>query len=191
MAIDGCLRGSRRSHNQKEETIRDTNKRFGIVSTDKLLKLECNDGWVEVHDERREFHEGKNTLVTNNHSEGLEQGHRTSSQKMLDRRLAELEIQLEVMEEFVQRNMEDQRYGWILQRKGIKWIQLQRILNYKERVQLKEALREAKLQQRKSVEKEALKPCDFKANDWCMYVGVTSLDYVGQSLRTFTPIKER
>ena len=50
--------------------------------------------------------------------------------------------------------MEDQRYGWILHRKGIKWIQLQRRLKYEVRVQLKEVVREAELQQRKSVEEE-------------------------------------
>ena len=34
--------------------------------------------------------------------------------------LAKIKVQLEVMREFVQRNMEDQRYGWVIHRKIIK-----------------------------------------------------------------------
>jgi hypothetical protein len=104
MTIDGCLRGSRRSHNQKRETSRDASRR--------------------------------------------------SSQEKLDRELVEIKVQLEVMEEFVQRNMEEQRYGWVLRRKRIKWIQLKRRLMYDTRVQLEEELREAELQQRMCAEEE-------------------------------------
>ena len=58
------------------------------------------------------------------------------------------------MREFVQRNMEDQRYGWVLQRKRIKWIQLQRRLKYDTRVQLEEELRGAELHHRFDAEEE-------------------------------------
>ena len=68
--------------------------------------------------------------------------------------MAEIKVQLEVMREFVQRNMEDQRYGWVLQRKRIKWIQLQRRLKYDTRVPLEEEHRGAELQQRMFVEEE-------------------------------------
>jgi hypothetical protein len=77
--------------------------RLGVVSTDKLMESA---------------------------NEGSKKGHRRSSQENLDRELAEIKVQLEVMREFVQRNMEDQRYCWVLQRKRIKWIQLQRRLKY-------------------------------------------------------------
>ena len=75
MTIDGCLRVSRRSHNQKRETNRDASRgpsmrRFGVVATDKLLKSACSDGLVVVHDEKRGFHERKKTVAINNHSEG-------------------------------------------------------------------------------------------------------------------------
>jgi hypothetical protein len=244
MTIDGYLRGSRRSHNQKRETNRDASRgpsmrRLGVVSTDKLLKSSCSDGLVVVHDEQRGVHERKKTVVVDNHSEGSEKGHRRSSQEKIDRELAEIKVQLEVMREFVQRNMEDQRYGWVLQRKRIKWIQLQRRLKYDTRVQLEEELRGVELQQRMCVEeevylcepeqgsvlgessdededmrlddgfmdpwkdenqleelmfettKEALKPYDFETNKWCMYTGFTGSNYVGQSLRTVTQVKEK
>ena len=93
-----------------------------MVSIDKLMESSCSDGLVVVHDEQRGFHEGKNIVVVDNHSEGSEKGHRRSNQEKLDRELAEIKVQLEVMIEFVQRNMEDHRYGWVLQRKRIKWI---------------------------------------------------------------------
>jgi hypothetical protein len=50
--------------------------------------------------------------------------------------------------------MEDHRYGWVLQRKRIKWIQLQRRLKYDTRVQLEEELRGVELQQRLCAEEE-------------------------------------
>ena len=55
MTIDGYLRGSRRSHNQKRETNRDTSRRpsmrrLGVVSTNNFLKSSCSDGLVVVHD---------------------------------------------------------------------------------------------------------------------------------------------
>ena len=77
-------------------------------------------------------------MVADNHSEGSEKGHRRSSQENLDREFVEIKVQLEVMRYFVQRNMEDQRYGWVLQRKILKWIQLQRILKNDTIFQLEE-----------------------------------------------------
>ena len=44
--------------------------------------------------------------------------------------------------------MEGQRYGWVLQRKRIKWIELQRGLKYDTRVQLEEELKGAELHHR-------------------------------------------
>ena len=76
MTIDGNLRDSRRSHNQKIETSRDASRRpsmerIGMVSTYKLMESACSDGLVVVHDEQRGVHEGKKTMVVDNHSEGL------------------------------------------------------------------------------------------------------------------------
>ena len=81
MTIDGYLRGSRRSHNQKRETSRDASRgprmrRFGVVSTDKLLKSACSDGLVVVHDEQRGIHDRENIVGADNYSEGSEKGHR-------------------------------------------------------------------------------------------------------------------
>ena len=106
MAIDGYLRDSRRSHNQKRETNRDASRRpsmgrLGVVYMDKLMESACSDGLVVVHDEQRGVHEGKKTAVADNHSEGSEKGHRRSSQEKLDRELAEIKVQLEVMRDFV------------------------------------------------------------------------------------------
>ena len=74
MTIYGYLRGSRRSHNQKRETNRDASRgpstrRFGVVSTDKLLKSACSDGLVVVHVEHRGVHEVKKIVVADNNSE--------------------------------------------------------------------------------------------------------------------------
>ena len=75
MTINGYPRGSRRSHNQKRETIRDASRRpsmrrLGVVSTDKLLESTCSNGLVVVHVEQRRVHERKNTAVVDSHSEG-------------------------------------------------------------------------------------------------------------------------
>ena len=58
MTIDGYLRDSRRSHNQKRETNKDASRRpsmerLVVVSTDKLMESACSDGLVVVHDEQR------------------------------------------------------------------------------------------------------------------------------------------
>ena len=82
-------------------------------------------------------------MVADNHSEGSKKSHRRLSQKKIDKELTEIKVQMEVMRKFVQRNMEDQRYGWVFHRKRIKWIQLQRRLKYDTRVQLEEELRGA------------------------------------------------
>jgi hypothetical protein len=54
-------------------------RRLGVVSTDKLLKSACSDGIVIVHDEERGVHEREKIVAADNHSEGLEKGHRRSS----------------------------------------------------------------------------------------------------------------
>jgi len=56
-----------------------------------------------------------------------------------------MKVQLEVMREFVQRNMEDHGYGWILQKKRVKWNLLQDKLRHKASAQLKEELRRVEL----------------------------------------------
>ena len=58
MTIDGNLRDSRRSHNQKRETSKDASRRpsmgrLGVISMDKLMELACSDGLVVVHYEQR------------------------------------------------------------------------------------------------------------------------------------------
>jgi len=96
-------------------------ERLGVVSKDRLMGSSCRDGWFAVHDEQRRVHEGKNTLVVDSHSKGYKRYYERSSKNKLDRKLAKMKVQLEVMTKFIQRNMVNQRYGWVLHKKIIKW----------------------------------------------------------------------
>ena len=60
-------------------------------------------------------------MATDGHNKSLRRGHKISSEDEFDRELVEMKIQLDFLREFIQRNMEDHIYGWILKRKRIKW----------------------------------------------------------------------
>ena len=64
----------------------------------------------------------------------------TLSQDRLDKRLAEIEVQLEMLEELLLRGKEDQRYRWILPKK-VKWHMLQVKLKNRFNAKLREAFR--------------------------------------------------
>ena len=72
----------------------------------------------------------------------------------LDRELAEIKVQLEVLREFIQGSMEHQRYDWVLRKKIFKWSQLQSRLGSDTRIQLEEELRGAELQNRMCAQEE-------------------------------------
>lgn len=97
---------------------------LSMVFEDKLMESACRDGLVADHNEQGEAHGRGKTMITENHSKGSKKCYEKWSQDKLDKRLAEIELQLEIFEELLQRNGEDQRYGWILSKK-VKWHTLQ------------------------------------------------------------------
>ena len=97
---------------------------LSMVFEDKLMESACGDGLVAAHNEQGKAHRRRENMIIENHSKGSERGHGRLSQDRLDRRLAEIEVQLEMMEELLQGDKEDQRYGWILPKK-VKWHMLQ------------------------------------------------------------------
>ena len=97
---------------------------LSMVFKDKLIESACRGGLVADHNEQGEAHGRRKTMTTKNHSKGSNKCYEKWSQDRLDKRLAEIELQLEIFEELLQRNGEDQRYGWILPKK-VKWHTLQ------------------------------------------------------------------
>lgn len=102
ITTDGYLKGSEISHKQKKEISRDASRRLsmerlGVVSKDRLMGSTCRDGWFAVRDEQRRVHEGKNTLATDSHSKGSKREYERSSKNKLDRGLANMQVQLEVI----------------------------------------------------------------------------------------------
>jgi len=63
-------------------------------------------------------------MATDSHSKVSKGYYERSSKNKLDRELAEIKMQLEVLREFIQGNMEHQRYDWVLRKKRVKWSQL-------------------------------------------------------------------
>lgn len=82
-------------------------------------------------------------MITKSHSKGSDKCHKMLSQDRLDRRLAEIEVQLEMLEELLQKGEEDQRYGWILPKK-VRWHMLQMKLKRRFNVKLREAFKVTK-----------------------------------------------
>jgi hypothetical protein len=113
---------------------------LSMVFKDKLIESACRDGLVADHNEQGEAHGRRKTMITENHSKSSEKCHEKLSQDRLDKRLAEIEVQLEIFEELLQRNGEDQRYGWILPKK-VKWHTLQVKLKNKDNTKMRGALR--------------------------------------------------
>jgi hypothetical protein len=52
-----------------------------------------------AHNEQGKSHGRRKTMITEDHRKGSKRGHEISSQDRFDRRLAEIEVQLEVLEE--------------------------------------------------------------------------------------------
>jgi hypothetical protein len=113
---------------------------LSMVFKDKLIESACRDGLVADHNEQGEAHERGKTMITKNHNTGSKKCYEKWSQDRLDKRLAEIELQLEIFEELLQRNGEDQRYGWILPKK-VKWHTLQVKLKNKFNTKIRRALR--------------------------------------------------
>ena len=112
MTTDGYLKGSKRSHNQKKEISRDASRRLGwenigVVSTNRLMESYCRDGLFVVRYEQIGFHEGNKTMATDSHSKGSKRDYERSSKNKLDREIAEVKVQLEMMRESIQRDMEN------------------------------------------------------------------------------------
>jgi hypothetical protein len=113
---------------------------LSMVFKDKLIESACRDGLVADHNEQGEAHERGKTMITKNHNTGSKKCYEKWSQDRLDKRLAEIELQLEIFEELLQRNGEDQRYGWILPKK-VKWHTLQVKLKDRFNTKMRGALR--------------------------------------------------
>ena len=113
---------------------------LSMVFKDKLMESACRDGLVADHNEQGEAHGRGKTMITENHSKGSKKCYEKWSQDRLDKRLAEIELQLEIFEELLQRNGEDQRYGWILSKK-VKWHTLQVKLKDRFNTKVRGALR--------------------------------------------------
>ena len=69
---------------------------------------------VAAYNEQAEAHRRRKTMTTENHSKFSEECHETLSLDQLEKRLAEIEVQLEMLEELLHKNEEYQRYGWTL-----------------------------------------------------------------------------
>jgi len=89
-------------------------KELSLVFEDKLIESACRDGLFAAYNEQGEAHRRRKTMITEKHSKGSEKCHEMLSQDRLDKRLAEIEVQLEMLEELLLRGKEDQRYGWTL-----------------------------------------------------------------------------
>jgi hypothetical protein len=141
------------------------------------------------------------------------------SDEEFDREFNEIKVQLNILMELLQKSEEYHRYGWILQKKRVKWSFLQSRLRHKTSVQPKEELKRVELQHKicageegylcepeqgpilgessdddedmglvdglmnpledenklrelmSETTEEAIRPYDFKINDWCVVGG--------------------
>ena len=105
-----------------------------VISKDRLIESTYEYGLFASHNRKRGSHEGKKTMATDGHSKGSKRSHKISNGDEFDRELAKMKVQIEMMREFIQRSVEDKRYGWILQKKRVKWNWLQSRLRHKESV---------------------------------------------------------
>ena len=113
---------------------------ISMVFEDKLIESCCGDVLVAAYNEQGESHRRRKTMTTENHSKGSEKCHQTLSQDRLDKRLAKIEVHLEILEELLLRGKEYQRYGWIFPNK-LKWRMLQVKLKNRFNANLREAFR--------------------------------------------------
>ena len=93
-------------------------------------------------------------MAIDSHSKGSKGYYERSSKNKIDRELAEINVQLEVLRELIQGNVEHQKYDWVLQKKRVKWHQLQSRLRSNTRIQLEEELRGVELHHRMCAEEE-------------------------------------
>ncbi len=82
-----------------------------MVFKDKLIESTYDNGLIADYDEQGRAHRRRENMITENHIKGSKSGHGRLSQDRLDRRLAKIEMQLEVLKGLLQKNGEDQRYG--------------------------------------------------------------------------------
>jgi len=87
---------------------------LSMASQYRLAESACEYGLFVADDGQGEAHGGKKNMATDGHSKGSRKGYKRSSENKLDKELAEIKVQLEVMRESIQRNMEDQTYCWII-----------------------------------------------------------------------------
>jgi hypothetical protein len=87
---------------------------LGMVLEGRLIESAYDSVLFAAHSEKGKAHARRKTMIIEDHSKGSGRGHERSSQNRFDKRLVEIEVQLEVLEEVLQRNEEDQRYGWTL-----------------------------------------------------------------------------
>jgi hypothetical protein len=76
---------------------------LSMVLEGRLIESSYDSGLFAAHNEKGKDHERSKTMITEDHSEGSEGSHEISSQDRFDKRLAEIEVQLEVMEQLLQR----------------------------------------------------------------------------------------
>lgn len=74
---------------------------LSMVFKDKLMESACRDGLVADHNEQGKSHGRRKTMITENHSKGSKKCYEKWSQDRLDKRLAEIELQLEIFEELL------------------------------------------------------------------------------------------
>jgi hypothetical protein len=104
-----------------------------------------------------EFTKEMETMTTGDHCKGSERGHERSNQDRFDRRLAEIEVQLEVMEQLLQRKVDaNQRRGWSM-KKPVQWPVVQLFIK-----KLRKILREMKHRSNALKKKEKLRGVEFR-----------------------------
>ena len=109
---------------------------LSMVFEDRLIESTYVNGLIADYDGQGRAHRRRENMITEDHIKGSRRGHENLSQDRLDRRLAGIKVQLELMEGLLQKNGEDQRYGWILPKK-VTWYMLQKKLRQRINVQWK------------------------------------------------------
>jgi hypothetical protein len=98
-------------------------------------------------------------MTTDGHLKGSERSHnhvdinakevgiRKMSDDKFEKEMVELRVHLNVLMEFLQKYEEDQRYGWTMKKKKVRWHSLQMKLRKRMYARLKEELREAEYEE--------------------------------------------
>ena len=97
-------------------------------------------------------------VTTDSHSRGSERSHnrrkkgskendrgKGMSQEVFDREIAELKEIVDAIIVMLEKSMKDQSYGWTMRRKKIKWKLLQKKINRRMYIRLREELRTTEL----------------------------------------------